>query len=110
VPEDLGLTMSGDLYAFHDRDQGELAGHPDLFGVGNAVTGKGNLVVSRKHASQVAQRVAERVAGIAGVVLGKRARTEAEMHALEERVREAQKRVGYDGNYQAWIQASFRVA
>lgn len=108
IPEDLGLAMVGDFYAFRDPEHGELADHPNLYGVGNAVTGKGNLVVSRKHAGQVARHVAEQIAGIAGVVLGKSERTESEMRALEERVRAAQERVGYDGNYRAWIDSSFR--
>ena len=107
IPEDLGLAMVGDFYAFRDPEHGELAHHPNLYGVGNAVTGKGNLVVSRKHAGHVARHVAEQIAGIAGVVLGKPERTESEMRALDERVRAAQRRVGYDGNYRAWIDASF---
>lgn len=106
IPEDLGLPMAGDLFAFSDRDRGQLAERPHLFGVGNAVTGKGNLVVSRKHASRVARHVVEQVTGIAGVVLGKRPRTDEELRLLDLRIRGAQQRVGYNGGYRAWIKDS----
>lgn len=108
IPEDLGLAMSGDFYDFRDREHAALACHPNLYGVGNVVTGKGNLVVSRKHAGQIARHVAEQIAGVAGVVKGKPPRTESEMRALAKRVRAAQERVGYHGDYRTWIEASYR--
>src|SRR5262249_2060819 len=54
IPEPIpGIAMKGELFAFTDWDVGRLDGCPNLFPVGNVVTGKGNIVASRKHAAQV---------------------------------------------------------
>ena len=58
IPEPIpGIPMKGELFAFTDWDVGRLAGYPTVFSAGNVVTGKGNIVASRKHA-----RARERVA------------------------------------------------
>ena len=54
IPEPIpGIPMKGELFAFTDWDVGRLDGYPSVFSVGNVVTGKGNIVASRKHAAQV---------------------------------------------------------
>ncbi len=66
IPEAIpGIEMKGELFAFTDWDIGRLDGYPNLFSVGNVVTGKGNIVASRKHASEVYDAALESFLGLA---------------------------------------------
>ena len=66
IPEPIeGIAMRGELFDFKDWDIGKLEGYPTVFSVGNVVTGKGNIVASRKHATQVSKQAIEAYLGIA---------------------------------------------
>jgi hypothetical protein len=130
IPEPLsGIEMKGELYAFSDWDLGRLPGHPLLFSAGNVVTGKGNIVASRKHAATIGEHVAERFLGLADGHDGEEALLDAAteaaaaqadavaeqiaprprlardaMEALLARVAARQEAVGYDGDYRAWLE------
>jgi hypothetical protein len=130
IPEPIeGISMRGELFAFSDRDLGRLEGYPTVFSVGNVVTGKGNIVASRKHAAHVTVDAVERFLGLgdaghAGEVLPAHpavtaaaetadrvaeavkaaALPDAEtVRAIEERVRKRQEEVGYPGDFASWI-------
>lgn len=98
IPEPIeGLAMHGELLRIEDHERGKIADFEQVFGCGNVITGKGNLVASRRHSGQVASHlVQQRFNGA----------TRASEHtdALLERVRERQRNVGFDGDYRAWIQ------
>ncbi len=65
IPEAIpGIMMNGELFDFKDWDIGRLEGFPTVFSVGNVVTGKGNIVASRKHATQVSEAAIEAYLGI----------------------------------------------
>ncbi|MGB0619192.1 MAG: FAD-dependent oxidoreductase [Myxococcota bacterium] len=65
IPEAIpGIGMNGELFDFKDWDIGRLDGFPTVFSVGNVVTGKGNIVASRKHASAVSEAAIEAYLGI----------------------------------------------
>jgi NADPH-dependent glutamate synthase beta subunit-like oxidoreductase len=65
IPEAIpGIDMKGELFAFTDWDLGRLAAYPNVFSAGNVVTGKGNIVASRKHASHVAEEVVASFLGV----------------------------------------------
>jgi hypothetical protein len=110
---------------------GKLDGFPSVFSVGNVVTGKGNIVASRKHAAHVSGSAIEHFLGVAasGGHAGEEqlldaahaaAAEEADKVAtkieaqpplaagkvaeLVERVRARQREVGYGGDYRAWIE------
>lgn len=120
-----GVPMKGELIHFDDWDTGEVNGLPRVFGLGNALTGKGNIKESRKNARQISQQVAEQYLGVGEggtpVDLGHEAAREAAAEAMDaaqqraplspsqqQRVMEGVKaqweRTGYDGNYAAWIE------
>jgi len=88
--------MDGELLRLADLEHGRVLDFENVFGCGNAVTGKGNLVASRRHASHVASYVLEQLdlppAG-----------AEATDEVLR-RVRERQEVVGYPGEYRTWIE------
>ena len=133
IPEPIpAIPMKGELFAFTDWDVGRLDGFPSVFSVGNVVTGKGNIVASRKHAAHVSEYAIERFLGVAatGGHAGEEALVDAahaaaaeeaekvaakieaqpsrsrprEVAALVERVRARQREVGYGGDYRAWIE------
>jgi hypothetical protein len=65
IPEPIeGIAMKGELFDFKDWEIGRLEGYPTVFSVGNVVTGKGNIVASRKHATQVSEAAVEAYLGV----------------------------------------------
>jgi NADPH-dependent glutamate synthase beta subunit-like oxidoreductase len=130
IPEAIpGIPMKGELFAFTDWDVGRLEGFPSLFSVGNVVTGKGNIVASRKHAAHVYEDALSSFLGLeedghageaaipsraeagaaqtADHVAAHLAQAEPPVvdvaKAILERVRARQKQVGYDGDLDAWL-------
>ena len=130
IPEPIpGIAMKGELFAFADWDLGRLDAYPTVFSAGNVVTGKGNIVASRKHASHVAERAVAAFLGLderdrsAEADLlpdpdeATRARTEQiarevanhpphdapALQRLTARIRERQAAVGHTGTFEAWI-------
>lgn len=125
IPQPIeGVAMRGELFDFKDWDLGRLDGYPTVFSVGNVVTGKGNIVASRRHATGVAEMLIERYLGIIeeGEVERPRSaetRAEAEeivdniqqlspasaeaLERLRTRAKARQAEVGFDGNLEAWM-------
>jgi hypothetical protein len=65
IPEPIeGIALKGELFDFKDWEIGKLEGYPSVFSVGNVVTGKGNIVASRKHATQVSEKAIEAYLGV----------------------------------------------
>ena len=56
--------MKGEYYTFKDWDTGEYAKGEGVFGLGNVVTGQGNIDLSRKHAASVSKMVLENYLGV----------------------------------------------
>lgn len=129
IPEPIpGIEMKGELFAFTDWDLGRLAAYPNVFSAGNVVTGKGNIVASRKHAGHVAEEVIASFLGVGdrghageeAVLDGAKAAAQAAaegvaarvaiekphdglaFEALRARVRARQQAVGC-GDYADWI-------
>lgn len=132
IPEPMpGLVMNGELFPFTDWDLGRLEGYPNVFSAGNVVTGKGNIIASRKHASTIGEHLVEQFLGLgdpAGraeaearmfedVTEGARARAEgiaqavaaapriqpAALAELRRRAAARQTEVGYPGRLSDWL-------
>ena len=130
IPEALpGIPMKGELFAFSDWDVGRLPAFPTVFSAGNVVTGKGNIVASRKHATHV-EEVVEQFLGLGegghageealiegaltdaaetaravGAQLAERPAPSPEaLQSLLERTRARQSDIGYTGDYASWIE------
>jgi len=129
IPEAIpGIPTKGELFAFTDWDVGRLDGYPNLFSVGNVVTGKGNIVASRKHAQQVyedalasflglsddghaaeaafasdASAALETAAEVAAHLAHAEPPPRASADAILARVRERQEQVGYEGDLARWL-------
>ena len=128
IPEPMaGVEQDGPLYRYVDSELGRLEGYDTVFGAGNVVTGKGNILASRRHSIHVSTHVAERFLGLndhdgeehlldgtrtpgAGAArrLADHLRTRPplspdQVERLLARVRARQREVGYGGAYQEWI-------
>ncbi len=131
IPEAIpGIEMSSEVYRINDDSTGELEGSEGIFVVGNAVTGKGNILVSRKHGRTVSQRMLEqyllgaasgyeevfadaaaatknRVEAVAARLSGQTPLPPEHVSAILAQVQALQRRVGYCG-YRQWIEESRR--
>ena len=97
IPEPLqGIEMKGELYRIKNQETGEVEGLPGVFALGNAVTGQGNIVISRNHGRLVAEHVL-------GYLRGQPALTPTKVAAIEAKIKALQEKVGYSGNYKEWI-------
>jgi hypothetical protein len=106
IPEPLpGIALRSELYDFQDLNLGRLADFPTLFSAGNVVTGKGNIVESRKHARHVAGYMTEHYLKLANAVQALEPLPPNVRNTLLARVHDHQQRAGYDGDYKAWIEA-----
>ncbi|MBK7949575.1 MAG: FAD-dependent oxidoreductase [Deltaproteobacteria bacterium] len=127
IPEPIeGIAMKGELFDFKDWEIGRLEGYPTVFSVGNVVTGKGNIVASRKHATQVSEAAVEAYLGVGGedrsaaaearpgmpeadftadqvlASLGNaKPPSDEQIAKLRERVAKLQRAAGYD-DYKSW--------
>ena len=131
IPEAIpGIGTKGELFAFTDWDLGRIDGYPNVFSVGNVVTGKGNIVASRKHASEVydaaiasflgvaedghqaeaalaggaADAAGAQAAKIAALIGHAAAPTASTVEAILGKVRERQRAVGYTGDVKSWLE------
>ncbi len=129
IPESMpGIAERGELYAFSDKALGRVAGYDSVFAVGNVVTGKGNILASRKHSIEVTTQVIEQFIGVAAdghdgeeVLLeaitspvhdlvdkviswvgGRPRLDDAQVEAILARVRTRQHAVGYEGTFRRW--------
>ena len=106
IPEPLeGVPQKGELYAYSDWDLGRLPDFPTLFSAGNVVTGKGNIVDSRRHARQVGQHVRDEYLKLADDVRTQTPLSAEQRQKLLGRVKARQEKVGFHG-YAEWIKAA----
>jgi ferredoxin--NADP+ reductase len=127
IPEPLpDIPMRGEVYALEDTQLCRIAGYENVFAVGNAVTGRGNIQESLRHSRQVSQRilsdyigwdaelyerwnraqeaaVAEEVERIAQQLTRLPQRTAEQMDTIATHIAALQHRAGYDGDYHGWI-------
>jgi len=131
IPEPIeGLPMRGELIDYSDWEFGRIEGFPTLFAAGNVVTGKGNIVASRKHAKYVSEEAVEhylgvgegddidaireglgtpegQAAGVANSIADELAAqpppNPEQVEAALDLVRKRQQAVGYGADYKTWI-------
>jgi ferredoxin/flavodoxin---NADP+ reductase len=129
VPEKIPhIAMKGEYYTFTDENLPRYQGHERVFGVGNVVTGQGNIHVSLVHSQTVTTRLIENYIGIGDpdrnfYALYEEAEAAAagqtelvrekiktlptlspeEIAKLETRIGALQQRAGYTSDYDGWI-------
>lgn len=115
-----GLPMKGELYDYADWDTGAVQGLEGVFGLGNVLTGKGNIKDSRQNAREVTEmllqgRLGEADAALAAHHAATRALAEpaaahaakhaADTKAIDALVAERWAACDYPGDYPSWIAA-----
>jgi hypothetical protein len=126
VPEKLScITMDGEYYTFTGKEVPHYTGMDHVFGVGNVVTGQGNIRVSLVHSQKVARRLVECMSGDGDSTAGKAVTaaqqaaagaaavseqlaripplSPAQMAAVASQVRALQQKVGFISDYDSWI-------
>ncbi len=99
------IPMNGELYDYQDWDIGRLEPFPTLFSAGNVVTGKGNIVDSRRHAKKVAAHVSNEYFQIAEEVKKLKPLSAEEHETLLDRVNARKHEIDYV-DYDSWIEAA----
>lgn len=110
-----GIPMKGELYDFVDEETGALRDRAGVFGLGNTLTGRGNIRHSRKNASNVGQRLIrdmsadefhEAVRAAAKVTVDSALRYPAasNMASVDALVHERWEKTGYT-DYESWSAA-----
>ena len=123
-----GLPMKGELIDFEDWTTGRVRGLHNVFGLGNVLTGKGNIKESRKNAQEISTQLVQSYLGLRNDAPLERELDQAHSAAREQAAgplatAEAQppvpreklermfadlralwSRSGYDGDYDAWLQ------
>ena len=132
IPEPVpGIDMNGELYDVVDRETGQLKQYENVFGLGNVITGKGNIKVSLTHGKQVADHVMDnflawreedyqeliasgeesskkKVDKIVELLNEKGFLKVGQVKSILNQVKRQQKRVGFNGGYSEWM-ANHRV-
>jgi len=127
-----GLEMAGEKYKIKNGNTGELEGSDGIFVIGNAVTGKGNILASRKHGRTVSQRMLEqyllgvgsgyeeafqkvenetrgKIEAVATRLSGQPPLPPERVSELMSKIELLQRRVGYSGNYRQWIETTLKA-
>jgi ferredoxin/flavodoxin---NADP+ reductase len=117
VPERLpGVNMVGEYYTFAGKDVPCYTHMDRVFGVGNVVTGQGNIRVSLVHSQKVTKRVVDCMKGGDGepkVASGMDAiekqielipqLSDDQMAEVERHVHALQQKAGFTSDYDSWI-------
>ncbi len=128
IPEPIaGIPQKGEVYDYQDFASGLLWDGPTrVYAAGNVLTGKGNIKDSLDSGTEIGVHVAERYLGlsqderpaladiareaahqageeIAASIEGRPKLPPEAVARILKRVREYQSRVGYEGDYPAWI-------
>jgi ferredoxin--NADP+ reductase len=128
VPEVLpGVAMKGEYYTFVGDDMPRYTPSEHVFGVGNVVTGQGNIRVSLVHSQKVTNRLIEnyivgtngdsvsafyaaaesraaaQTSAVEERIKKSKPLTQAEVATIETKIRGLQQNAGYTADYDSWI-------
>tara|TARA_Y100001968_G_scaffold30328_1_gene23438 strand:+ start:51 stop:323 length:273 start_codon:yes stop_codon:yes gene_type:complete len=86
------VPMNGSTYDIIDQESGKFNDFDKLHGMGNAITGQGNIKASRVSAKTVSDLTIDLINDIDKNVVEK----------IDEKVKEWQSNSSYNGNYFDW--------
>jgi len=128
IPELIeGVPAEWQVFKLKDTESCQIEGYENVFALGNAVTGKGNIIESLKHGRELSQRVMDnyldwqeedyqdylrqtesniedKVNAIAENFKDKNLLSGEKIQELQNRIKEFQQKAGYDGNYDKWVE------
>jgi len=127
IPELIeGIPAKEQVFNLKDTENCQIEGYENVFALGNAVTGKGNIIESLKHGRELSQRVmdnyldwqeddyqdllrkqeaavAEDIDKIAESLKNKNLLSIEKIQELKNRIKEYQQKSGFDGDYDKWV-------
>lgn len=127
IPEQIpGIPLKGEIYDVEDTETGKIRGFNNVFALGNAVTGRGNIRQSQAHGRQVSENIVDQYlawqeADYEEIFDSASERVDSRVVSIGERLQEVpllsvdrigkihqhvkniQEKVGYTGNYIKWI-------
>ncbi len=112
------IPMKGELFLIDNENTGKMEGYENVFALGNAVTGRGNIKESEVHGRTVVNHVMNDFLkwtqedfnslinsdGGAFINRDRNLLTEEQIQSIQSRVADLQKKVGYNGDYEKWVQ------
>jgi NADPH-dependent glutamate synthase beta subunit-like oxidoreductase len=128
IPELIpGIPTKGEVYSVLDIESGLLDGFDNVFILGNAVTGRGNIRDTQKHGRKVTERIVDqfmvqgeedyqelfdraesltdlRLASIGEKIMNFPPLSDEKVQNLEQKIEVLQKKSGYDENYDKWVE------
>ena len=127
-----GIPVKGNVFNFTDESTGQIQGYPNVFALGNTVTGRGNIKDSRQHgglvgqhvltdflawkeayhralADEKAEKLSEQVTAINSALDAQKLLSSEQISAIFDRAKARQKQVGFDGDYEKWRQKHLPV-
>lgn len=128
LPEQInGVPMNGSVYKVIEEECCRIDGFDHVFALGNAVTGRGNINESLKHGREVSsaiianylepnaelfensvrsreEAIATQMAPISANIQQKAPLSAEQIDELQAKIHQLQAKVGYEGDYQKWIQ------
>ena len=128
IPEMIkGIPANGQVFRVNQDESCQLEGYDNVFALGNAVTGRGNIVESQKHSKAVSLEVmdehlhwqeADYQDWLRGTESGIRDQVNVIVDRIErkkfmpkeviedilQKTEALQRKVGYDGNYPSWVE------
>lgn len=132
IPEPIaGIPMKWQVYKVLEDQCCRIEGFDNVFALGNAVTGRGNINESLKHGREVAKAISEKhlteadiyesgyrmaeskidqqIEAISQQVEALKAPSTEELKALDQRIKSLQDKVGYGGDFQQWVEQNLPV-
>ena len=128
IPEMIkGIPSDGNIFNITDPDSCQLDGFDNVFAIGNAVTGKGNINESVKHGREIsaeimdsfldwqqddyenwhrqtAVKVYRDIAKIVEVIEKRKFMSDDVIQSILDKTKNLQEQAGYDGNYERWVE------
>ncbi len=129
IPQQIpGLPLKGEIYDVDSVENGKINGFENVFALGNAVTGRGNIRQSQVHSRQVSENIVDtylaytdedyeaifeaaskraekRIDSIFSHFTEVEKLSEKEVKAIDDKLKALQESVGYDGNYEQWVRS-----
>jgi len=128
IPEMIkGVPSNGNIFKISNPESCLIDGYDHVFAIGNAVTGKGNINESVKHGREISEEIMENyldwrqedyenwhrqtaatvnkeISKIIDVIEKKKFMTDEVIQSILDKIHTMQKKVGYNGNYEKWVE------
>ncbi len=127
-----GVPMQGHVFDVAEGECCRVKGHINVFAIGNAVTGRGNIKESMEHGRSISETIAEAYSDSAEQEMDEQFRNkesivdenilellrelkehappdDATSAAIFEKVNALQKKAGYSGDYMEWIKSHLPI-